>query len=180
MALTENSADKVISAVKVNGAGGSAGSGGEYLSSLGAICFSNKVPFDRNSILDVVEMLLPVAGEGITGVAVTAPAGCKSVRVYNQVQYWCASQEPLSYEISEFGDLKLGDGRRDRITYASVSLVTGTTGITTTHTDGKAILSEEYYDATGKRVNKDAAGFVIIKQLLDDGSSITQKRFNKE
>ncbi len=61
----------------------------------------------------------------------------------------------------------------------SITVVGETTSINSINNSAKAIIASEYFDVTGKKVNADAKGFVIVKTTYEDGSCNTAKTFNK-
>ena len=88
------------------------------------------------------------------------------------------SQTPVTLTISFYNGTKT----EDKLITAGIFHINVTkgpgTGIEDIKSD-KAIVSKEYFDITGKKVYEGAKGFVIVKTTYEDGSSDSEKLFNK-
>lgn len=189
--ITENSAKNVIVQMKING---SAGEAGLDKIAVPVVLFSDRAPFDENRIIGFYgnpgDLTLPATKDsegvlvsdyfGTDGIIYTAPAGCKSYRVLKVAALEQTSLDPILYAVSEWGDISLGQSDiRKRIGYVSGTLVEGSTGIETIHTNGKTVVSEKFYDVTGRKVSEDFKGLVIVKSIYEDGSSSSMKQLNR-
>lgn len=99
VSLTANSAGKKISAAKLNGTSLDATVG---RTSNFIVMYSNKVPFDVNSIIGYNSTsILPESRNGGVGVTLTVPEGTKSFRIMRKAFLTEVTASPLVYSYSE-------------------------------------------------------------------------------
>lgn len=183
LSVTDKSNGKCITKLAINGASGSGevDTGGNPVAAPEvAILYSDKYPFDEKSIIGYDVLPLPYAKYGVPAVSSIPPTGCKSVRIYNEVMIELGN-DLIHYAITEdWGDI-YGNAKRIRTTYLAVTLEDDNgSGIGSANADGKVITSEEYYDVTGKRVDENTKGLVIVKSIFDDGTSSVKKVVNNK
>ncbi len=169
--LTDASADKSITKVKINGTSSELSN-----TMFGAILFCNKTTFDTQGITGYAEYDVARCRAGNSGFEVkTIPAGTKSFRLYRKITLGGAGIYKLGG-----GEFSLGSSKYAiRIGYLSATLSGGANAISSVNNDGKIAVSNEYFDVTGKKVNEDTKGFVIVKTTYTDGSCDTSKSFNE-
>ncbi|MDR1666998.1 MAG: InlB B-repeat-containing protein [Bacteroidales bacterium] len=117
--LTAKSVKKNIASVTINGTG----------SSLSAtaiptpvILFSDKIPFDENSIVGYEVVSLPPVRNGAPAVNVPAPVGSKSFRVYRRVTISTAGED--LYQLGDTGldPQTFGNTQQNRLAYFAANL----------------------------------------------------------
>ncbi len=176
VSLTDNSAGKKITSVKINGTSNQVYAEGVTAGVVG-IVYSDKAPFDVNSGIGYTSAEMAYCRAGNAGTTLTGvPNNCKSFRIYRKV---LLSTFAGVYFVDEFGTMSAGSSKNSRIGHISVTLSGGGSAISSIDNDGKIVVSNEYFDVTGKKVNEDTKGFVIVKTAYEDGSCNISKVFNK-
>jgi len=171
VSLTDNSNGKIITGFKLNGTSASTTAGSTV-----SIIYSSQSPFDVNNCIGYTTCPLGFCRAGDAGTSITdIPADCKSFRIGRKV---LLSESEGKYSIDEFGDIAIGGGGNSRIGYVAVTLSEGSSSIPTINSEGRIILSTEYFDVTGKKANEDAKGFIIKKTTYEGGAYDSQKIFN--
>ena len=116
--LTANSSESTITKVLLHG------STNQNSSQLGAIIFSDKIPFDMNSIIGGAEFTADIRANACIDNTITAPAGTKSFRVYRRIYYWESTGVASESSGSSTGRTQFGDGQTIYISDVSVWIAT--------------------------------------------------------
>ncbi len=119
VSLTENSTHNNITEIKINGTSDQTSGTKDAIP---AILFSDEIPFNPNKVIGytVVDPKLAYCRTGNTGFTFTAPANCKSYRVYRRAMLKNAS---APYEAVASGGTAYGGGSGvARIGYLSATL----------------------------------------------------------
>ena len=162
--LTQNSVNKKIASVKVNGTSAATGT-----TSSAAIFYSDNIPFDEESVIGGESCTLAAVADGNSGSSFTAPEGSKSYRIYRKKAF-----------VIDGTTTSLGSSNNARIGYLSATLDTSTTvGVESENMDEKTITSIEYFDITGRKVSEKNQGLIVVKTNYTDGSSSVSKKINK-
>ncbi len=119
VSLTDKSASKNIAAVKINGTGSDVDP--DKGSAYPVIVFSDKRPFDGNSVIGYEQVYLPYARGGYTGATVTAAVGTKTFRIYRNVTIGSAGEEER-YKIGGTTDPLTFSTNNVRLAYVGVTL----------------------------------------------------------
>lgn len=184
VSLTANSANKKITAAKLNGTSSSLDMGTNFV-----VIYSDACPFDEQRVVSYNDTYeFPASRSGSAEITLDIPEKCKSFRIYRRVLLEQISLNPVLYEVDgyEMGSIILASedqyinaNNNARFGYFSVTLENdNSSNISVTNAD-KAVIATEYFDVTGKKVTRDFEGLIFVKRTYIDGSSDVEKLLNR-
>ncbi len=171
MSLTQNSANRELLSVTVNGTSSSLTSAG-----FGAILFSDKIPFDETSVVGYNNYDIAILRQGNSGSTISnIPVGVKSFRLYRKVVLSGIGIYTINGPGEQFS---VGSEKQNpRIGYFSATLNT-VAGVDDLK-NFKTVISTSYYNLMGRKLEsgeiRQFKGVLIKSEKYSDGTSLRTK-----